>query len=110
MGTIDELSPLEVAAERIKLSPEDPLVAARAHQPYAIAVDYALCDPEGVALPLELTVTSPSSTKTTLFRRVAPSVLTVVPDEGGRWVVALRERFHNRWWGSHAFAVEGDQL
>lgn len=107
---IDELSPLTVGSERIALSPADPLTPARAFAPFSVTVDYALCAPEGVVLPLEMIVTSPTKSKRTLFRRLAPTELTIHPDEGGPWIVVLREDAHNRWWGRLAIDVDGDQL
>lgn len=107
---IDELSPLSVGSERIALSPTDPLTPPRAFTPYSISVDLALCDPQGVVLPLEMIVTSPSRSKRTLFRRLVPVELTIHPDEGGQWIVVLREVAHNRWWGRLALDVDGDRL
>lgn len=107
---IDELSPLSVGSERIALAPADPLTPARAFSPFSVAVDYALCDPEGVVLPLEMVVTSPSKSTRTLFRRVVPTELTIHPDEGGPWIVVLREHAHNLWWGRLAIDVDGDRL
>lgn len=109
-GLIDELSPLYVGAERIALRPADADAVPRAFDPYIVAVDYAACDPEGVVLPLEVIVTSPSRTRRSLYRFLAPTELTVVPDEGGRWIVTLREVAHNQWWGRFAFDAVGDRL
>lgn len=109
-GILEELSPMTVGSERLALSPADPLTPPRAFAAFDIAVDYSLCDPEGVVLPLEMVVTSPSRTRRSLYRLTAPAQLTVLPDEGGRWLVTLREVAHNQWWGRLSFDVEGDQL
>ncbi len=109
-GLIDELSPLTVGAERIALRPADPDAMPRAFDVYVLVVDYALCEPEGVMLPLEVIVTSPSDTQRTLHRFFAPTELSIFPDEGGRWLVTLREVAHNKWWGRYAFTAAGDQL
>ena len=109
-GLIDELSPLYVGAERIAVRPSDPDAVPRAFQVFTMTVDYGLCAPEGVMLPLEVLVTSPSRTTQTLHRYVAPAELAIVPDEGGRWLVTIREVAHNQWWGRLAIEVEGDRL
>jgi hypothetical protein len=109
-GILEELSPMTVGSERIALTPADPSSQPRAFSSYEIAVDLSLCEPEQVVLPLEMIVTSPTRTKRTTFRRVVPSELSVLPDEGGRWIVTLREVAHNQWWGRHVFDVAGDDI
>lgn len=113
---LDVLSPRTVRAPNIVLA-----LASQA-QPQAFrAVDLSVTVigdalTAGLSLPLELSVTSPSSSRTGLptyrhvFRRIVPSLVTFTPKEGGTFVVRLRELCHMRWQGSLLLTVAGDPL
>lgn len=109
---IDELSPVYVRAEAFKLTPVDPNTPARAFRGYDILVDYTAGNPEGVRLPLVLTVNGPSeaSFHRHVYQRVAPSTITFTPKEGGKHTVTLQEVGHNRWYGSYEVDVAGEQI
>jgi hypothetical protein len=109
---IDEMSPSYVGENRIRLTlarPDDPLVAFAA---VLINVDYGKALPEGIELPLEFTVTSPTDVNNTrqVFERFPPTQLAFTPREGGSHLVRLGEIFHNRWWGSLVLEISGDRI
>jgi hypothetical protein len=111
MAVVDEVSPAEYGEDRIALS-LGPLQTPRQFEPVTIAVDFSACDPEGVVLPLEMTVTSQSGAATfqrQVFERISPSELAFIPREGGPHLVRLFERFHNRWFGALEFDVIGER-
>jgi hypothetical protein len=56
----------------------------------------------GIVLPLELVISGPTlaGRQIRLYRRFAPTTIVFIPRERGRHVVTLRERYHNRWFGS----------
>lgn len=117
---LDEVSPITVQSERISITKIEPLVVL-AHDDVALVVDYSRCfenysDAEnefpggGVMLPLELRVTGPSGTRTRTFSLFAPTELFFRPDEGGTWVITLRETAHNLFWGTITVEVAGDVI
>jgi len=119
MSVADEISPKTLGENRLDLTLDVPEgldaleFVPRAHQLISVSVSYARADPDGLVLPLELVVVGPSGTATRqsrYFQRFAPSALTFRPREGGETLVVLRELFHNRWFGSLVFEVEGDEL
>mgnify|MGYP001560409073 CR=1 FL=1 len=76
-----------------------------------IDVDYSACDPAGVVLPLEATVTQESGATTfqrQAFDNLAPAQLAFVPREGGQMLVRLAEKHHNRWFGALEITVAGE--
>jgi hypothetical protein len=110
-GTADELAPMYVGSEALSLSLADPLATLRAFSPIEVAVDYSGAGDGGVALPLEMLVTGPSSTSFVrkVFWRTTPSLLTFTPQEGGNFLVLLREVGHNKLRGKLAIVVEGER-
>ena len=117
---LDEVSPITVQSERISITKTEPL-SVRAFDDVALAVDYSRCfesytDAEneypggGVVLPLELRITGPNGTRTRIFSLFAPNELFFRPDEGGTWVVTLRETAHNLYWGTITVEVAGDAI
>lgn len=116
MSLVDEISPRTMGEDRIVLTLDASLAALPAllvFQPIILAVDYSACNPEGIVLPLEFTVTGPSGKATfqrRYFTRGAPAELTFTPTEGGSHLARLAECFHNRWWGSLLINVAGDAL
>jgi hypothetical protein len=113
MAVVDEVSPVTYGQDRIllTLNQETPLV--RAFGACLINVDYAATLPAGVVLPLVFTVTSSAGAATyqrKVFRRLAPSVLSFIPREGGPHLVRLAEAHHNRWFGSLTIDVDGSTL
>jgi len=110
MSQLDEICPMYVGSEALKLTLSDPLVPARAYRAVDIDVDYAGASELGVRLPLELLVVGPTaqSFRRHVYRRVAPSVVTFTPHEGGAFLVLLREVGHNKLRGRLSIQVEGD--
>jgi hypothetical protein len=111
-NTQDELCPDYVGASRITLTLDDATATIRARSTVFIDVNYDDCDPEGVVLPLVLTVTTERGTTFTRtnFTRTAPTQVSFVPREGGLYTVRLAEFGHNRWFGSLTVTVLGDRL
>lgn len=112
---VDILAPVDgrgVGSERIKLDLADPETPARAFAGVSVTVDAELCDPEGLRLPLIYTVTDPDNrfvVRRTL-RRLIPSDLVFIPQQGGIHRVTLRELAHNLWWGRLDVEVVGDPI
>lgn len=119
---IDKLSPGYIGAKLLKLTLAR-LESPRALSPVDIKLEVdAAADTEkiatrfGLALPLEMTVTSPSSALRgdvevrQYFRRVVPSEFSFTPREGGEHLVRVRETAHNRIWGSLVVDVAGDRF
>jgi hypothetical protein len=109
---LDDICPSYVGEDRLRLTladPNDPLIAFRA---VLIDVDYSRALPEGVMLPLEMSVTAPTeaNSKITLFRRFAPRQLAFTPREGGSFLIRLGELYHNKWWGSLVLDIAGDRI
>ena len=111
MSVVDEISPRDMGEDRLDLALDVANLSPQVFEPVIVNVDYSRCDPEGVVLPLEMTVTGPSGeTKTRYFRRVAPTQISFRPDEGGSTLVRLAECFHNRWFGKLVIDVAGDPI
>ena len=107
----DELCPDYVGARRLvlALAPEAP--SPRAFAPVDVTIDYSGAEPEGVVLPLEMTITSPSPSNFVrrILRRTRPSSLSFVPREGGRHLIRVAEVGHNRWFGALLVDVAGER-
>jgi len=111
-NTQDELCPDYVGDARITLNLNDALATNRARSTILVDVDYDDCDPQGVVLPLVLTISTERGTtfERRVFRRKAPTQIGFVPREGGNYTVRLVEFAHNRWFGSLVVPVLGDRL
>lgn len=110
MPVVDEVSPAIYGQDLITLSVV-PGQTARQFEALLIDVDYSKCDPAGIVLPLVLTVTGESGAPTfqrSVFERVKPTQLAVIPREGGRMLVRLAETHHNRWFGATEVDVIGE--
>jgi hypothetical protein len=110
VSVADEISPTYYGEQRIALRTEAGVSVFRAGVPIVLTVDYSAAAPEGVVLPLELTITSLSGARTfqrRVFRRFAPGQVLVLPREGGPHLVRLAEAHHNRWFGALTLNVEG---
>ncbi len=111
-NTQDELCPDYVGDKRITINLSDPDAILQARTAITLTVNYDACDPEGVVLPLVLTVTTErgSSFFRQVFKHTAPTEVTFMPQEGGTHVIRLAEFAHNRWYGSVSVDVLGDKL
>jgi hypothetical protein len=111
MGFLDEISPSYYGEDRIRLTLTDPDQRLQAFTPILITVDYSRCLPEGIVLPLEFTVSAPSTGNVrTVFRRFSPPELAFTPQEGGSHLIRLAEQFHNQWFGKLVLEIAGDRL
>lgn len=113
MSVVDEISPRYLGENRIDLALHADTSTPQVFAPTILLVSYERCEPEGVVLPLELTITGPSG-KTTFqrryFRRLVPTEITFRPTEGGTHLLRVAECFHNRWFGALVIDVAGDPL
>lgn len=107
----DEICPRYYAEDRLTLSLTTQ-AQLRAFTLIALAVDYSAAMPEGIALPLVMTVQGPSpqSYIRREYRRARPDVLLFTPKEGGQHLVTLSEFAHNKWWGRIVLNIEGPLL
>ena len=113
MSIVDEISPRPYGEDRLDLALSAATSSPRVGDPVIVLVSYDRCDPEGVVLPLEFTVTGPSGKATfqrRYYRRVRPVEVTFRPTEGGSHLIRIAELFHNRWWGALVVTVAGDAL
>lgn len=108
---IDELSPAYYGEARFRLTLRDPDQRLQAFTPVLVSVDYSRCLPEGIVLPLEFTVTGPSSEVRhyAVYRRFGPTELAFIPREGGSFLFRLAECWHNLYWGSLVLEILGDR-
>lgn len=113
MATIqDELCPDYVGDKRLTLNLSDPSAVLQAFTPIDVSVDYDDTEPQGIVLPLVLTIAAPTAANflRRVYHRVAPSSFTFTPREGGRYVIRFGEFAHNRWYGTMILTVAGDRL
>jgi hypothetical protein len=113
MSFLEEICPSYVGEDRLRLTLADPDDLLIAFRPVLVSVDYDRALPEGVMLPLELTITAPSevnNVRVVYARYAPPGQLAFTPREGGSHLVRLAELFHNRWWGSLVLEISGDRI
>lgn len=117
MAVADEISPPEYGQDLIGLAlssaQNGPAPTPRQFQIVTIDVDYSGCDPAGVVLPLEFTVSSESGAavfQRKIFRHFAPRQLSFVPREGGAHLIRFGEQHHNRWFGALTVDVLGERV
>lgn len=109
---IDELCPSYTGEKRISMQLALDSTSPRAFSAVNIDVDYSAAAPDGIVLPLKLTILAPSPVHfvRTIYRRIAPSQISFRPREGGRHIVRLSEVGHNRWFATLTVNVVGDSL
>lgn len=112
MSFLDDVSPRYIGEDRLRLTLADPDQILAAFQPVVIAVDYSAAMPEGIMLPLELTVTAPNGSQILrrIYRRFPPPELAFVPRSGGAHLVRFTEQWHNQWWGRLVLEIAGDRI
>jgi hypothetical protein len=113
---VDWIAPDYVEEERITLSldeGEEP----KADHSLTVNVDYTAAGEHGVMLPLELIVQpcfgeggASLGYLRKVFRRLVPSSYMVTPPSSGRYLVVLREMFHNQFFGRLFVDVAGDAV
>jgi hypothetical protein len=109
---LEEISPAYYGSDFVRLTLSNPTQRLQAFTPITITVDYSRCLPAGIVLPLEFSVTGPSSTsnRQRVFRRFLPRELSFVPREGGSFLVRLAESWHNLYFGVLVLEIAGDRL
>ncbi len=107
----ESIAPDYVGEDRINLKISSEVTEAREGEPVLVVPDYSDCLPDGASLPLVYTVTDPDGTKIEekIFTRVKPGILEFTPTRGGKHLVRIGEKFHNRWFGSLVVDVVGDE-
>ena len=115
MALIDDISPVTVGEDKIKLTLDPASDPPLANRPITINVDYSDADPNGVVLPLRFVLQpafggggAGNGYDEYTYRNVAPSTLTVQVANAGEYLLLLKECFHNRWQGRLILNVEGD--
>jgi len=111
VSLLDELSPRYIGEDRLRLTLADPNQVLAAFKPVVVAVDYSATLPEGIVLPLECEVYTPTGALAMrkVYRRFKPSELAFTPREGGAFLVRLAEQYHNQWWGKLTLEIAGDR-
>lgn len=109
---LDEISPDYYGEDRIRLALANANELLQVFRLISVTVDVSRCLPQGVMLPLEFTVSSPSQVRAqrVVFKRFVPPVLSFKPVEGGTHLLRVSELFHNGWWGSLVLDISGDRL
>lgn len=112
MALLDDIAPSYYGEDRLLLTLTDREQLLRAFAPVLISVSYTKAAPQGVVLPLEMTVTGPGGGLLTrrVFDRFAPSSLAFTPIESGSHLVRLAECFHNKWFGVLELEITGDRI
>lgn len=112
MSFVDDICPRYVGEDRLRLTLTDPDQRLAAFVPVLVSVDYDRALPEGIVLPLEMSVTGPSgdTTHRMIYRRFAPTEVVFTPRQGGSHLVRLGEQWHNLWWGCLPLVIIGDRL
>lgn len=112
MEFVDEISPRYYGSDVLRLTLSTPNQVLRAFHPIIISIDYSSALPDGIALPLDFTVTAPTAVNSTRFvyRRFPPRELAFTPREGGSHLIRLAEMWHNLYWGRLVLEIEGDRL
>lgn len=108
---LDEIAPSYIGERRIALSlSEDSEVLA--NQSFLVDADYSAAEPQGVTLPLVLTVQGPSpeSYQRRVYYRSRPAQIALTLREGGEHLITLAEPSHNRWHGAIRVQVAGEQV
>lgn len=111
LSKLDTISPAFIGASRIALNKANPDADVFVRQPFRVLVGYSGAGVGGVSLPLVVEVISPRGRRrTSEFTRSAPATLIITPEERGLHLLVLREKYHNRWFGSLEFDAIGDDL
>jgi hypothetical protein len=109
---VDAISPMEMDTKRLRVTLASPGVK-RTSDAIRVLFDYRGAGITGVQLPIELTILPATGTDEVrihkVFRRVAPDEYTFRVNLAGKYLVTLKETFHNRYWGSLVVEVEGDR-
>ncbi len=109
---LDRICPEYVGDERVVISSisHSPSLAPQAFDTVILSVDASATLPNGLMLPLELTIQAPSKENFVrrIYRRLIPRVILWRPQEAGPHLVRLAELSHNQWWGRFACTVRGD--
>lgn len=109
-NTAQELFPDSFGAKVINLIPFDPTQRARAFDPYPLTLSVrSPHDVVGLIPPLEVIVASPSGLHERQELTEIPIAISVIPSEGGRHRVTVREVAHNRWYGATVIDAEGER-
>ena len=110
MGFIDTFAPPTLRQAAISIQLELPEAIRRPLAPigFLVAVDASLA-PAGLVLPLEQIITGPGGkiVRATRHRLSVPSRITFTPEEGGSYLLLLREEQHDHHYGTVVFSVLG---
>ncbi|MCP4674325.1 MAG: hypothetical protein GY854_02165 [Deltaproteobacteria bacterium] len=117
VALIDRISPTFLGDSRIRVSINpccEPLMAFR---PITVDLNYDDAEPEGVVLPLEITVqpafaevSAAGGYRHKVFHRHVPSSYTFTVPSAGDYLILIREYAHNQWQGRLVITVAGNRL
>ena len=112
---LDLVSPADMGSDKIVLSVANPPgTVLLAGTPITMDFDYSATIPGGVALPLIMQIQPMFGRgvgyQTKIFRRRRPSSFAFQVPGAGKYLVVLRECFHNRWQGRIIIEVEGEEF
>ncbi len=113
--TQDLVSPAFVGDDRITIKvDENSFLAGNlvVQQPITVRFNYDATDPEGVELPIVLEIQPEfgdgDAYRRILFQRFVPPSFTFKVTGAGKYLILIRERFHNQWQGRLSIEVTGD--
>lgn len=113
--TQDLVSPAFVGDDRIVLEVDQNSFLAgnlAVERPITVQFDYSAADPEGVELPMILEIQPEfgdgDAYRRIVFTRFVPPSFTFKVLGAGKYLILLKERFHNLWQGRLSIEVTGD--
>jgi hypothetical protein len=111
MPTPQELAPSGYGEDLIVLTLSTDTPSPAAFSVVDVDIDYDACEPTGIILPIELTITAPNAEHYVrhVYRSSRPSQISFIPKEGGVHLVRIREVAHNAWFGVLLVTVAGDK-
>jgi len=114
--TIDKISPFDLGEDKfdLELNSSSQTLAGL---PVWIDIGYTQVPQSGLVFPLELIV-QPAFGDGGVeggyirekYTRTAPSSYMFIPPSAGRYLIVLKELFHNRWQGRLVVTVSGDEF
>ena len=114
VSSFDLVSPTYIGEKRIDIQLSKD-TAVDALKPITIEFNYGRVGQDGVQIPLDLVVQpgfggggEGNGYLEKVFFRDPPSQFTFTVPTAGQFLIVLKERFHNRFWGSLLINVEGE--
>ncbi len=114
MSRLDEISPLFIGEDRIKLS-IDPALTILSDRAVTVDLDYTDAGGIGAVVPPIILTAQPAFGDGTgyvekIFRGNPPTTFTFRPRGAGEWLIVAKESAHNLWQGRLIIQVEGEEF